>query len=746
MAVGGATGASGGLGASSPLPSWPRCAAPLRVVVSPGAHGGEDLRLRGYLREVFDRILADGYLRVVSAASCVGASSLPLPPPPRAAPLPRPLSLRLMAAEAETSETSSARCLSCWLPTDTWSSLRARLRVRLAAPHPRLRSLLPVGTEAETSDRYTSGLSPTDTWTWRRRRPASARGRQHLRLDTTRPRLRSLRRMAAAAETSETPSTSCSNGSSPTATCTWRRQHPAPLFASARSTSSFVRGEAALTSCLPSGPGRKFIGDLLITTDLLNPNAQNSKATLLITQKDRSEAYYTQGRSLFPHDYPRIQELNADGTNFNAHEEPDDLSDAPAPFITNPQLFAQLSSDTGLKSRKALVYTTTNFNSAIRVFDHATNAQLIGSCTSVPHFCLNTDYTPRRSQFYSLHHEHATRTDTRMTHEVLTCCQCETSASTIQCLLRLNSIIEQKLEELSENNIEAVQNTKITGDDTRPLEPKFQLTGFRIRAPQFCLTTDNMPGLHPEHEVRPPKPESDHLAEDSVRNLKGAIKAGERCDKQTSEDSAPEPNSPPNPPDTEYVGNFQGEKLMEKFNKLLVDCVFFALPQVLIFFPRYQASEEKPNPEQRLSLLAIIQQTDNQSNEKVTVIFFFVMFVSAWLLGLVLSLFGRGKGCTFAVSLLTLWTVGSTAGFVDYMLCKCLPEAGLFTWLFRGHFVAMAAVIVYIWFTYVGVPKFPSLPSCQGVFHRWRGRHQNPVSAVDDAEEKDQLKKRLLPV
>jgi hypothetical protein len=57
---------------------------------------------------------------------------------------------------------------------------------------------------------------------------------------------------------------------------------------------------------------------------------------------------------------------------------------------------------------------------------------------------------------------------------------------------------------------------------------------------------------------------------------------------------------------------------MEKFNKMLVDCVFFAMPQVLIFFPRYQVSEEKPD--QRLSLMAIIQHTNNQSNEKVAVV------------------------------------------------------------------------------------------------------------------------------
>jgi hypothetical protein len=152
---------------------------------------------------------------------------------------------------------------------------------------------------------------------------------------------------------------------------------------------------------------------------------------------------------------------------------------------------------------------------------------------------------------------------------------------------------------------------------------------------------------------------------------------------------------------------------MGKFNKMLVDCVFFAMPQVLIFFPRYQASEEKL--EQRLSLMAIIQHTDNRSNEKVAVILFFVIFVSLWLLGLVLSLFGRGRRCTEAVSLLTLWTVGSTIAFVDYMLCKCLPEDGVFTWLFRGHCVAMIIGIAYIWFTYVRVPKFPSihLPSRQ---------------------------------
>lgn len=30
------------------------------------------------------------------------------------------------------------------------------------------------------------------------------------------------------------------------------------------------------------------------------------------------------------------------------------------------------------------------------------------------------------------------------------------------------------------------------------------------------------------------------------------------------------------------------KNLMEKLNKVLIDCVFFALPQVLIFYPRYE--------------------------------------------------------------------------------------------------------------------------------------------------------------
>ncbi|CAM0951002.1 unnamed protein product [Alopecurus aequalis] len=716
LGVGGAPGASGGLGASSHLPSRPRslCAAPLRAVVSPGAHGG------GYLCELIDRLVADGYLRVVSAASCVGASSLP--PPPRCAA--SPPALRASHGRGGGDLRDYLREVFEWLVANEYV-----VSVASSPPRPPRRTAPPLTLVASGGH---GGGDFREVYEW----------------------------LVANGYVDVASAATGLGARSPTPPPGYDAPPPAVVASDGRGGRDirdplhelFERliADSYVHLALPAfGSPFRFctINIQFRASDLLNPNAQNSKATLLITQKDRSEAYYTQGRSLFPHDYPRIQELNADGTNFNAHEEPDDLSDAPAPFITKPKVFSQLSSDIGLKSRKEHVCTTTNFNPAIRDFDHATKAQLIGSCTSVPQFFLNTDYT-RRSQFHSLHHEHATRTDRRMTHEVLTCRQCETSAAIIQRLLRLNSIIEQKLEDLSEHNTVAVKNTKISGDDTGPLEPEVQLIRSRTSSPQFCLSTDNMPGLHPENEVRPPKPESDHSAEDSIRNLNGAMKAGERCGKQASVYNAPGPNSPPNPPDTESVGNFQGDKLMEKFNKLLVDCVFFALPQVLIFFPRYQASEEKPKPDQRLSLLAIIQQTDNQSHEKVAVIVFFVMFVSAWLVGLVLSLFGRGKGCTLAVSLLTLWTVGSTVALIDYMLCKCLPEAGVFTWLFSGHFVALVAVILYIWFTYVGVPKFPSLPSCQGVFDRLKGRRQTPVRApaADVAEEKDELKEGLLPV
>jgi hypothetical protein len=148
--------------------------------------------------------------------------------------------------------------------------------------------------------------------------------------------------------------------------------------------------------------------------------------------------------------------------------------------------------------------------------------------------------------------------------------------------------------------------------------------------------------------------------------------------------------------------------MMEKFNRLLVDCVFFALPQVLIFFPQYEV-KSKAESNQRLSLLKLTQDADGSSSEKNVVISFFVIFVTVWFLGLLLSQFGRGHCCTGFASALTACAAICTIAFIDYSLCKCLPEETLYVVLFSLHFAAMVVGIGYVWFTYIKVPQLPTI-------------------------------------
>lgn len=152
----------------------------------------------------------------------------------------------------------------------------------------------------------------------------------------------------------------------------------------------------------------------------------------------------------------------------------------------------------------------------------------------------------------------------------------------------------------------------------------------------------------------------------------------------------------------------EGKKLMEMFNKMLVDCVLFALPQVLIFFPRYEVkSIEESN--QRLSLLKITQDAGGSSFEKSVVISFFVIFVTVWFLGLLLSQFGRGHHCTSLASVFTACAAICTIAFVDYSLCKCLPEDTLYLVLFALHFAVMVVGIGYVWCTYINIPQLPTI-------------------------------------
>ncbi|XP_051183980.1 uncharacterized protein [Lolium perenne] len=764
-AGGGEPGVAGGVGARSAPSPRPPCAASRRAVAAYGDGDGDGDG--GDLPEVFERLHADVHVDLVSAARCVGASSSP--PPPRCAA--SPLALLPLHGHGVGELRVSLREVFEWLVDSGYvESVASRVGASSSSRLPRPRraasppALLPThghgggGLRLRVSLRevfewlVANGVEPVASCVGASSSsrpprcaayppallPSDGHGGGDLRLRVS---LREVFEWLVVNGYGYVGVASAASG----VAAGWPTLPPQCAAPPSAVDASGGHGGGDLRD-----PLRDFLERLVaegyvhlaspaflcpfrsctinigrLASYLMNLNAQHSNM-LLINQKNTTEAYYPQGQSVFHQHHPRIQELNVDGTNFNVYEEADDLSDALALFIAKPKLFAQpslLLPEIGLKSQ---IYATTDVMSAIREFDHATNPQFIDSCTSAPQFCLTAANMSRGSQFGLLHHEHGTSTDRWMTHEVLTCRQCEISAATIQYLFHWNSILEQKLEELSQHNIAAVQDRSISA-----------------------------------HDIGPLKAEAVH---DSVRNLKEGENVREKSKKETSGGNAPEPDSAPNS-DTGSAGVFQEEKLMEKFNKMLVDCVFFAMPQVLIFFPRYQVSEEKSD--QRLSLMAIIQHTNNQSNEKVAVVLFFVIFVSVWLLGLVLSLFGHGRRCTAAVSMLTLWTVGSTVAFIDYMLCKCLPEDNLFTWLFWGHWAAMFVGIAYIWFAYVGVPKFPSVrlprcqpisvrvpklppvqfPSCQRVFNLFRGwRHSLAPAVVHDAQAEDELQRALLPV
>ncbi|CAN6216311.1 unnamed protein product [Urochloa humidicola] len=133
---------------------------------------------------------------------------------------------------------------------------------------------------------------------------------------------------------------------------------------------------------------------------------------------------------------------------------------------------------------------------------------------------------------------------------------------------------------------------------------------------------------------------------------------------------------------------------MKKFKGLLLAYVFFVLPLVLLFFPRY-------SKDQNHHILQSLVDNSEVSPEKVVVLVLFVIHVTVGLLSVLLAHIADGPKSTKAVGVLTLWIVLSVLAFVDYILVKTLPDELSYQLMFVAHFFIMGAVICCLWFVFV---------------------------------------------
>lgn len=133
---------------------------------------------------------------------------------------------------------------------------------------------------------------------------------------------------------------------------------------------------------------------------------------------------------------------------------------------------------------------------------------------------------------------------------------------------------------------------------------------------------------------------------------------------------------------------------MKRFKGLLLAYVFFALPLILLFFPRY-------NKDVNYQILHILVDNSKVSPEKVVVLVFFVAHVTAGVFGVLLAHIADGPKCTKAVGVFTLWIILSVLAFVDYTLLKTLPDEPLCRWIFIAHFLATGTAICWLWFVFV---------------------------------------------
>lgn len=133
---------------------------------------------------------------------------------------------------------------------------------------------------------------------------------------------------------------------------------------------------------------------------------------------------------------------------------------------------------------------------------------------------------------------------------------------------------------------------------------------------------------------------------------------------------------------------------MKKFKGLLLAYVFFALPIILFFFPRYDKSQSHP-------VLQNLMDNSKVDFEKVFILVLFVIHVTAGVLGVLLAHIAQGPMVARAVGVFTLWIITSILGFMDYILMKTMPENLTTTLMFLSHFIITVTIIFFLWFKYV---------------------------------------------
>lgn len=100
---------------------------------------------------------------------------------------------------------------------------------------------------------------------------------------------------------------------------------------------------------------------------------------------------------------------------------------------------------------------------------------------------------------------------------------------------------------------------------------------------------------------------------------------------------------------------------------MLDNFVFFALPLILIFYPtKVEDKDTKVEGKDSAS--------PGPSAEEICVVTLFGVFASLWILGVLLSTFGRGRKCLKIVACLTYLSVLSIVAFVIFALSKTMPE------------------------------------------------------------------------
>ncbi|CAL4934461.1 unnamed protein product [Urochloa decumbens] len=193
---------------------------------------------------------------------------------------------------------------------------------------------------------------------------------------------------------------------------------------------------------------------------------------------------------------------------------------------------------------------------------------------------------------------------------------------------------------------------------------------------------------------------------------------------------------------------------LTKFRSLLGDFVWFAVPSVLLFYPRRvegnEAKDQTQDAQPHVALLQMISNIEDPSIEKKIVMASFVTFLSIWIMAYLLATLGRGKSCLRLVGILTYMSVISIIAFIDYMLFKDMPQNIFYEVLFILHFTIMACCISQVWRMFVreSTSQLPSFPKFQGLVHKmrtWRRQPTTPLQENNHLGEDNSLLTPLLP-